>query len=295
MSFTPIPQTSRSVRRASAGLEGAPASLGRGGRDAHVARLYDKARRLGTWDPADIDFGRDAADWGRLTVVEHSLLLRVACLFLDGEEAVTRDLLPLGHVLTDEGRLDDQLFLTAWLWEEGKHTYFFHRFQRAVLAGEELSRSGTLASRQILGEELPAVMGALLVDPSPAAQTRALVTYCLIVEGVLAEAAHRVFREVLDRRDLMPGLRHGLALVRRDESRHVAYGMHVLSRLQRADPANRRVARERADELIPVAISLLGPGMILGYPGALPGVQSLLDKPLERLHRRLDRIEQTGT
>ena len=36
-------------------------------------------------------------------------------------------------VIGAEGRLADGLFLTAWLWEEGKHTEFFRRFLDEVV------------------------------------------------------------------------------------------------------------------------------------------------------------------
>ena len=98
-------------------------------------RLYQKSKRLGVWDPRDIDFSADAAAWQELAADERDLLLRVTALFQAGEEAVTVDLLPLVDAIGAEGRLEDGLFLTAWLWEEGKHTEFFRRFLDEV-AGE---------------------------------------------------------------------------------------------------------------------------------------------------------------
>lgn len=269
-------------------------SLRNGKRDAVVLGLYEKAKRFGTWNPTEIDFRRDAADWAGLSDDDRDLLLRTTSLFLAGEEGVTRDLLPFGHVLMNEGRIDDELFLTAWLWEEGKHADFFLRFVDDVVADEgDLNRFQTEGGRQLLERELPRAMGALLVDATPAAQTRALVIYCLIVEGVLAEAGHRVYGAVLDERGLLPGLRSGLALIRRDESRHVAYGMHVLSRLIRIDPANREIARAQARKLVPVALSLAHE-LLASHPSAPPDAQDAINKPFERLHRRLQRIESVG-
>lgn len=34
-------------------------------RDIPPMRLYEKAKRLGTWNPGDIDFSQDKADWKR--------------------------------------------------------------------------------------------------------------------------------------------------------------------------------------------------------------------------------------
>jgi len=289
--FTPIVYGGRSLDgTASRQLS----SLENGKRDRVVLGLYEKAKRLGTWNPTEIDFRADIADWADLSHDERDLLLRVTSLFLAGEEAVTRDLLPLGHVLMNEGRLDDELFLTAWIWEEGKHADFLLRFVHDVVAdGRDLARYQTEGGKQLLERELPRTMGALLFDASAAAQTRALVTYCLIVEGVLAEAGHNIFREVLDGRSLFPGLRAGLTLIRRDESRHVAYGMHVLSRLLRIDPVNREIARAQVRKLVPITLSLAHEALA-PHPNAPPGAQNAISEPLQRLHRRLTRIESTA-
>ncbi len=288
--YTPIVYLARSPNGAARELT----SLQNGKRDTAVLGLYEKAKRLGTWNPTEIDFRPDIADWNGLSDDERDLLLRVTSLFAAGEEAVTRDLLPLGHVLMNEGRLDDELFLTAWIWEEGKHADFFLRFVSDVVAdGRDLNRFQTEGGRQILERELPRARRALLFDQTPAAQTRALTTYCLIVEGVLAEAGHRIFSAVLDDRGLLPGLRAGLKLVRRDESRHVAYGMHTLARLIRIDPANREIARAQVRKLVPMALTLAHEALA-PHPNAPSRAQSAINKPLERLHRRLLRIESPG-
>jgi ribonucleoside-diphosphate reductase beta chain len=44
-------------------------------RDSPAFRLYQKAKRLGTWDPAAIDFSIDFS-WPALTEAEQDLLLR---------------------------------------------------------------------------------------------------------------------------------------------------------------------------------------------------------------------------
>jgi len=36
-------------------------------RDSRRMRLFEKAKRFGIWNPADIDFRQDAEDWQRLT------------------------------------------------------------------------------------------------------------------------------------------------------------------------------------------------------------------------------------
>ena len=89
---------------------------------------------------------------------------------------------------------------------------------------------------RIFGEELPRAMNALRTDRSPAAVANAAVTYTMIVEGVLAETGYHGYFTALERAGLLTGLREGLALVKRDESRHIAYGVYLISRLVQDDP-----------------------------------------------------------
>ncbi|GAB4474863.1 MAG: R2-like ligand-binding oxidase [Anaerolineae bacterium] len=201
-------------------------------RDTPPMRLYEKAKRLGVWNPSDIDLSRDRADWQRLSDDERDLLLRLTALFQAGEEAVTLDLLPLIAVIAQEGRLEEELYLTTFLFEEAKHTDFFSRFLSEVAqAGPDLSRYHTEHYRAIFYHALPEALQALRQDTSPSAQARASVTYNMIVEGMLAETGYHVYFSALEANDLLPGQRQGIALLKQDESRHIAYGVFLLSRL----------------------------------------------------------------
>src|SRR5512141_2169792 len=94
-------------------------------RDLPAMRLYEKAKRLGIWNPSDIDLSRDKADWSTLNEQERDLILRLLSMFVAGEEAVTLDLLPLIGVIAEEGRVEEEIYLSTFLFEEAKHTDFF--------------------------------------------------------------------------------------------------------------------------------------------------------------------------
>jgi ribonucleoside-diphosphate reductase beta chain len=221
-------------------------------------RLYRQAKALGTWDPDAIDLSRDVEEWQSLSDDERDLLLRVTSLFQAGEETVVIDLVPLLLVIGREGRFEEELFLTAWLWEEGKHAVFFRRFLDEVAGSPgSLDRYHTPSYEAIFAGELPQAMAALLRDASGEAQARAVVTYTMIVEGVLAETGYHGYFAALDREDLLPGLREGLALVKRDEARHIAYGIYLLARLVQADPALWDVVEARMNELLPAALGVV--------------------------------------
>ena len=195
-------------------------------------RLWEKAKRHGIWNPADIDFTVDAEHWRALAPDEQDLLLRLATLFQGGEEAVVIDILPLLDVVSQERRLDEQLYLTSFVWEEAKHVEGMHRFLHAVGALDtDLTRFHTPAYHTIFTDALPQAMQRLRHDTSPVAQARASATYNMIVEGVLAETGYHVFHEILVSRDILPGMQQMTGLLKLDESRHIAYGLYLLSRL----------------------------------------------------------------
>jgi ribonucleoside-diphosphate reductase beta chain len=232
-------------------------SLGGLDRDSFPLRLYEKAKRLGTWNPSDVDLTRDKEEWARLTDAERDLLLRITALFQAGEESVVLDLLPLLLVAAHEGRLEDELFLTAFLWEEGKHTDFFRRFLDEVCEAGDVAGLETPSYHSLFYDELPKSMAAVLKDESEAAQARALVTYTMVVEGVLAETGYHGYFTALERQGLLTGLRDALAHIKRDESRHIAYGVYAISRLVRNDPSLWEAVEGRMNELLPVALGVV--------------------------------------
>ncbi len=195
-------------------------------------RLWRKAKRFGIWDPAAIDFTRDVDDWQRLTAPEREILLHLASLFQAGEESVTLDLLPLIQVIASEGRLEEEMFLAAFLWEEAKHVELFRRFFDEIAhERSDLSRFHGPQYRTIFHDALPNAMSRLRDDPSPIAQAEASTTYNMIVEGVLAETGYHAYHEILVANDLMPGMQQAVQHLKADESRHMAYGVYLLSRL----------------------------------------------------------------
>jgi ribonucleoside-diphosphate reductase beta chain len=73
-------------------------------------RLFEKAKRLGAWNPSDIDFRQDRQDWLGLNELERDVLIRLTALFQAGEEAVTVDILPLILTIANEERIEEELF-----------------------------------------------------------------------------------------------------------------------------------------------------------------------------------------
>jgi ribonucleoside-diphosphate reductase beta chain len=222
-------------------------------------RLWRKAKKLGVWDPADIDFSKDKSDWLGMSDRERDILLRLTTMFQSGEEAVTLDLLPLIQVIAQEGRLEEEMYLTSFLFEEAKHVDGFRRFLDEVCeVNEDLTRFETPSCVMIFQDSLPRALTRLQEDPSPEAQAEASVTYNLVVEGILAETGYHGYYSVLEERNLMPGMRQMVSYLKRDESRHIAYGVFLLSRLV-AEHGDRiwNVIEARINELLQPALSMI--------------------------------------
>ena len=257
-------------------------------------RLYEKAKRLGIWNPSDIDFSKDRADWSTLKDDEKDRMLRLLAMFVAGEEAVTLDLLPLIRVIAQEGRLEEEMFLTTFLFEEAKHTDFFRRFLDEVTSSSmDLSHYHTDNYTQIFYHALPAALATLEADSSPSAQITASVTYNMVVEGVLAETGYHAFFTMLERNDLMPGLRKGIGLLKQDESRHIAYGVYLLSRLVAEHPQEWDTLDSQMNNLLPAAIGVIGDAFA-AYEVVPFGLveDDFVDYAMSQFTKRFERLEK---
>ncbi|WP_226084962.1 R2-like ligand-binding oxidase [Mesobacillus sp. S13] len=224
--------------------------------DSFPFRLYQKAKKFGIWNPADIDFTQDQQDWKQLDAEQQNDILRLISQFQAGEEAVTLDLLPLIMAIAKEGRLEEEMFLTTFLFEEAKHTEFFRLVLNALGETGDLSGHHTETYKRIFYEILPTTMDRLLTDQSPEAIAEAATVYNMFVEGVLAETGYYSFYQNLETLGLMPGLLKGIGNLKRDESRHIGYGTFLLQRLICEHPHLYEFVEGKMQELTPLAIRL---------------------------------------
>lgn len=264
-------------------------------RSSPPMRLFERAKRLGVWNPSDLDFSADQQDWQRLTAEERDLILRLTALFQSGEEAVTLDLLPLIGVIASEGRVEEELFLTTFLFEEAKHTDFFRRFLDEVAgATGDLHHFHTPSYKAIFYTALPGALQALHTDGSAVAQVRAVVTYNMIVEGVLAETGYHAYHAMLQKQNLLPGTRRGIALLKQDEGRHIAYAVYLLSRLVAQDDALWEELEGTMNALLPAAMGVISEGLD-AYAVVPFGLQvaDFIDYALGQFQKRLERVRKS--
>ncbi|MCB1036062.1 MAG: R2-like ligand-binding oxidase [Acidobacteria bacterium] len=266
--------------------------------DSPPMRLWEKAKRMGIWNPQDVDFSTDRQHWLALDDGQQDLLLRLASLFEAGEESVTLDLLPLIQVVAAEGRLEEEMYLTSFLWEEAKHVEAFRRFfDKVAQEKRDLSHFHGTSYRRIFCQELPEALGALRHDASPAAQARASVTYNMIVEGVLAETGYHVYHAVLRDNGILPGMQEVVAHLKADESRHLAYGVFLLSRLvaEHGDEVWQTI-EERMNELLEPAIGVIQEVFDAYDPAHVPfglELDPFIEFAMGQFQKRMDRIERS--
>jgi hypothetical protein len=101
--------------------------------DEAAYKLWRKAIKTGTWDPAEIDLSEDREQYEQLDEPTRIYLERFCSAFYNAEENVA--LLFCPWIMAASG-LWQQAFLSTQLVEEFKHTDFFDRYFKEVF-GEE--------------------------------------------------------------------------------------------------------------------------------------------------------------
>jgi ribonucleoside-diphosphate reductase beta chain len=259
-------------------------------------RLYEKAKVLGIWNPTLIDFTQDKKDWSHCSNEEKELLLHLTSLFQAGEESVTNEIVPLLLAVSREKRLEEELFLTTFLFEEAKHTDFFNRFLSEIAQTEagDLNRFKGPNYTQLFDIELNSVMRRLLEDASPKNQLLASVTYNMVVEGSLAETGYHAYFSMLEKNNLMPGVREGISNLKTDESRHIAYGIYLISRILIEHPELKPDFDARMSYCLELVIGVIHE--IFERYQVMPfGLQAndFIDFATEQFQRRYERIEKS--
>jgi ribonucleoside-diphosphate reductase beta chain len=238
-------------------------------RESRGTRYYRNAVER-HWDPHDIDLETDRErlvaylrDVDEPETYFSAMRMGIA-RFGAGEQAVTEDLAPLSTALSD---IDDQLFITSQLYEEGKHTEHFDRYWREVVHEVEaelgLERSSPTDDEWFndpyheLFRRNEEAMHALLDEPTPEDFAVAYAHYHLVIEGILAQTGYYGMQQSYAEDsypDLphLPGLYEGFTRIRQDEGRHVGFGMAKLKELVTDEGVDPRLLDDTVNELLPL-------------------------------------------
>lgn len=223
-------------------------------------QLYANSKRL-AWDPQTIDLSRDIADWEmiRRDYAKEQYaeqIHRLCSLFYEGEESVTKTLSPFlaGIARTGLG-IDKEMFLTSQLYEEARHFEFFARYFREVLRDEDTARHLAPAPKAVLIEDLEEVSDRIRQENDPERLRELMVEgvshYMGIVEAMLARTGYRGVNEMLESRGWLPGLQEGFKYIRRDEGRHVSFGIHFVEEMVARNPSYRAIVLATFERHLP--------------------------------------------
>ncbi|HET9985065.1 MAG TPA: hypothetical protein VFQ38_15805 [Longimicrobiales bacterium] len=263
-------------------------------------QLFTNSKRL-FWDPADIDLSADREDWERIRR-DHAAegfaeqILQLLGLFHAGEASVTRVLAPFVDAVARAGLgIEMELFLGSQLYEEAKHYDFFDRYFREVLWDET---PGALAGdpRAVLVDDLEEIARRLRREEEPArlldVLTEGVTHYMGVVEAMLARTGYRGAGEALDERGWLPGLAEGFRLVRRDEGRHVAFGIQFLRDVAAADLRRRAIVAAAFDRQLPRVVGTIH---LFDVPHPLVPLEPLQRYALDALAQFAAAAGLTGT
>jgi ribonucleoside-diphosphate reductase beta chain len=258
---------------------GAAANVGAGGQgDPAVDSARRKSAQLMSygdlyavwerqnWRAHEIDFTADKQQWLATPTINQRDTIWSFSSFYIGEERVAADLAPF-LVAAPSGEIE--IFLATQLVDEARHAAFFDRLFAEVLAVEAEDMRGRLAAmeetmlpawREVFDDQLRGIAQQIQARPDDLDLfVEGIVTYHVVIEGVLAMTGQHQILKYLTDHEIFPGFRQGFSLVEQDEHRHIAFGMRFLADVCEAEPRYRDLIERKIAKLVPVASHVFVP------------------------------------
>jgi ribonucleoside-diphosphate reductase beta chain len=241
-------------------------------------RRYEKAINL-IWNPRDLDYAQDIEDWKNLDPEKRTIILRVTCKFLAGEQHVAKEGAPMILGADALDRFDWAMYLSTFVMEEFKHAEFmalWHSKVAGILEPEEVAPyymdrgvtkdpTGRFKLLDVAHEGVPrynrqlleAILGGKRKEIE-IAYVRALTTYNIVTEGILSMPSYEI---VVDSTrvfgDICPTLREGFKLILRDEGRHITSATAIIRDLVKEDRSLEKYVHEIIDEFRGTLVALV--------------------------------------
>ena len=251
-----------------AGGQGDPAvdrARRKGGQMMSYEDLYALWERQ-NWKAHEIDFTEDKEQWLATPAISQLDTRWSFSSFYIGEERVAADLAPF-VAAAPSGEVE--IFLATQLVDEARHAAFFDRFMAEVMALEAEDIRGRLAAmeetmlpawRTVFDDQLRGIAQQIRARPDDLDLfVEGIVTYHVVIEGVLAMTGqHQILRYLTDH-EIFPGFRQGFSLVEQDEHRHIAFGVRFLADVCEQEPRYRELIERKIAELVPTAAHVFVP------------------------------------
>src|SRR5688500_2626357 len=223
------------------------------------------------WQSQAVDLERDKEQWAELSEEQREEHLWGLSSFFVGEERVATQFSGLVMAYEDE---QEEAFLTTQQVDEARHMQLCDRWYREVPGYGDAPIPGRLQmARHDVSDAFLELFDGVLVDTGKRliddpqnieAKVDYIVTYHLLIEGVLALTGQHFMTQFFETRGILPGFVEGFTNISRDEHRHVAYGTWFLQQKARDERYAKRI-QDRITELLPVTAGVLVPkGKSLG-------------------------------
>ncbi|BAD74269.1 ribonucleotide reductase small subunit (plasmid) [Geobacillus kaustophilus HTA426] len=211
-------------------------------------KLYQMAIRFGTWNPQEIDLSEDKKHFKQLDEQRRAYLIHFCTGFWNAEENVALKFCPWIMIAPS---IEQQAFLSTQLVDEFKHTEFFIRYFAEVLQTDREVKVLNLV-HDTLDERARQLLSVLDKGPEEReiAMLEGLVHYQGVIEGIQAMVGYEVFEAVYGQYGLFPGLKEGFKQIKRDEGRHVGYGLRMMKYLSK-NPSYAKRIKELFEEFLP--------------------------------------------
>ncbi|MEA2451095.1 MAG: ribonucleoside-diphosphate reductase beta chain [Thermoleophilaceae bacterium] len=218
------------------------------------------------WRAHELDFSEDREQWAASPAEAQENMTWTLGSFYIGEERVTADLAPF-LIAAPTGEVE--IFLATQLVDEARHAAFFDRFGAEVMALEPDDLRGRMLHLQqtmerpwfeVFDDGLRDIANRIKERPDDLDLfVEGIVTYHLIIEGVLAMTGQRFILAYMEKHGMYPGFRKGFSLVEQDEHRHIAFGVRFLKEMVERDSRYRALIIKRVEELVPKAVHVFCP------------------------------------
>lgn len=254
-----------------------------------IYRKYEKATRK-IWDPKQLDYAQDRADFARMTEEQRRGILMITVRIEAGEQAVTDELLPIVAAAHALGRFDWVMYLSTFMLEEARHSEFFALWHGEVCNLETpaekaaywpprehtVDPTGRFTTGEPVYEGIPRY-GAALMEAVQRGDRRAIeegvvrfaTLYNAWVEGVLTMPTYEIVIDTTTAWGVLPTLRQGFRNILADEGRHITFGTEACRILIEEHPEYEALVHEVIGEYCGNAVGMLEyqrnvPGLDLG-------------------------------
>jgi ribonucleoside-diphosphate reductase beta chain len=251
--------------------QGDPAHEGEAGRRRKGGDLltYEELYALWerqNWKAHEIDFSLDKEQWLVTPTESQFETIWTTASFYIGEERVAADLAPFLQA-APTGEIE--VFLATQLVDETRHAAFFDRFMAEVLALEAEDLRGRIREmerlmlppwRTVFDDHLRGIARRIQESPDDLDLfVEGIVTYHMVIEGVLAMTGQHFILKYMNEHGLYPGFTKGFSLVEQDEHRHIAFGVRFLKEACERDRRYRKLIADKIAELVPQAAHVFVP------------------------------------